>query len=186
MKQESFTTSDLFQIWNRIRNKMNIVESIPYNFGIDKPLFISEIHTIHAIGSTPKNNVRIIADVLGVTPSAASQVITKLTKRGLVRKIRGVHNEKEVSLELTEKGLIAFKNHEQFHAQDFRRISERIGNLSEEERLIFGQVFSEVESIFDERIEELKKVGLLQDREAKGKISEVQFASDRDDVQDKE
>ncbi|MFA7694353.1 MAG: MarR family transcriptional regulator [Methanoregula sp.] len=139
----------------RIWNKMNIMESIPCRFGVDDPLFLTEIHTIQAIGDTKDNNVRIVANILGVTPSAASQVITKLTKRGLVRKIRGVRNEKEVSLELTEQGRIAYTSHEQIHAQIYMRILERIGPLSGEELATMDRVFCAFESVYDERIGEL-------------------------------
>lgn len=151
------TLPELFQIWMRIRNKMNIMENTPRDFGVNNPLFPSEIRTIHVIGRTPENNVRIIAEIMGMTPSGASLVITKLTKRGLVHKIRGVRNDKEVSLELTEQGLIAFKNHEHIHAQVNEQITERIGNLNEEERATIGRVFSAFESVFDERIEALSE-----------------------------
>jgi DNA-binding MarR family transcriptional regulator len=157
MKRTTLSVPELYQVLTRIRNKMNTMESISRNFGVDDPLFLSEIHTIQAIGNTPENNVRIIADILGVTPSAASQVITKLTKRGLVRKIRGVRNEREVSLELTRQGRIAFGNHEQVHAQIYARITERIGVLTEEERAAIGRVCSSFESVYDERIQELLK-----------------------------
>ena len=150
--------AELYLMWMRIRNKMNIMESIPRDFGVEDPLFLSEIHTIQAIGNSPENNVQIIAGLLGVTPSAASQVITKLTKRGLVRKIRGIRNEKEVSLELTGQGLIAFKNHEHIHEQVQKLITERIGQLNDEELDTLRRVFSAFESVYDERIEALMQV----------------------------
>ena len=155
MKQTAPDLFELYCTWMRVWNKMNIMESIPCMFGVNEPLFLTEIHTIQAIGKTPDNNVRIIADILGVTPSAASQVITKLTRRGLVRKIRGVRNEKEVSLQLTEQGMVAYNNHEQIHAQIYSRIIERIGPLSEDERTTMGRVFCAFEMIYDERIGEL-------------------------------
>ena len=64
---------EIYQSWMRIRNKMNVMENLPRTFGVDKPLFLSEIHTIQAIGNTKDNNIRIIAGILGVTPSAVSQ-----------------------------------------------------------------------------------------------------------------
>jgi DNA-binding MarR family transcriptional regulator len=154
MKQTIPTLPELYQHWMRIWNKMNIMENIPRNFGLDNPLYLSEIHTLQAIGNSPKNNVRIIADLTGVTPSAASQVITKLAKRGLVRKIRGVRNEKEVLLELTPQGLIAYDNHEKIHAEIYHRIFKQIGTLNEEERATLGRVFSAFESVYNDRIRE--------------------------------
>ena len=141
----------------RIRNKMNLMEDLPRDFGVDDLLHLSEIHTIQAIGSTPENNIRIIAGILGVTPSAASQVITRLTRRGLIKKVRGLRNEKEVSLELTVSGLIAFRNHEQVHALMYEAIASRIGTLDEKERQVLDRVFSAIESVYDERIQELTR-----------------------------
>jgi DNA-binding MarR family transcriptional regulator len=147
--------AELYQIWMRIRNKMNIMEDLPRDFGVDDLLHLSEIHTIQAIGKTPENNIRIIAGILGVTPSAASQVISRLTKRGLVKKVRGLRNEKEISLELTKKGLVAFLNHEQVHARMYEQVAGRIGPLSDKERAVLNRIFSAFESVYDERITDL-------------------------------
>jgi len=158
MRQTQPTMPELYEMWMRVWSKMNAMENSPRFFGVETPLFLSEIHTIQAIGKTPENNVKIIAEIMGVTPSAASQVITKLTKRGLVRKIREVRNQREVSLELTDQGRIAYDNHEEIHAQTFARIVKRIGTLSEDERATVGRVFFAFESVYDELIEECMQI----------------------------
>lgn len=155
MKPESFDFAELYRVWQRIRNKMDVMESLPRDFGVDVRLHLSEIHTIQAIGMTPENNIRTIADILGVTPSAASQTITRLTKRGLVKKVRGLRNDKEVTLELTEKGRIAFQNHERGHAEMYERLASRIGPLNEKDIEVLDRVFSAMESFYDQRIREL-------------------------------
>ena len=144
--------AELYQSWMRIRNKMNVMEDLPRDFGVDDLLHLSEIHTIQVIGITQENNIRIVADLLGVTPSAASQVITRLTKRGLVKKVRGLRNEKEVSLELTEIGLVAFRNHEQVHTRMYELVAGRVGPLNNEERALLNRIFSAFESVYDQRI----------------------------------
>ena len=149
--------AELYRVWMRIRNQMDVMENQPHDFGIDVPLHLSEIHTIQAIGQTPDNNIRILADCLGVTPSAASQVVSRLTKRGLVRKVRGIRDEREVTLELTESGKTAFQNHETTHTRLYERIASRVGPLSEMEREVLARVFSAMESVYDERIHEIEK-----------------------------
>ena len=139
----------------RIRNKMNIMEDLPRDFGVEDLLHLSEIHTLQAIGKTPENNIRIIAGLLGVTPSATSQVITRLTRRGLVKKVRGLRNEKEVALELTEKGQVAFRNHEEVHARMYEMVAGRVGPLNDKERDLINRIFSAFESVYDQRITEL-------------------------------
>ncbi|MDD4651582.1 MAG: MarR family transcriptional regulator [Methanothrix sp.] len=146
---------DLYGSWMRIRNKMNLIENIPQEFGTQKSLFLSEIHTIQAIGRTEGNNIRTIAAILGVTPSAASQTVTRLTKKGFVQKVRGIKNEKEVSLVLTPLGRTAYDYHEWVHEKMYERIAGRIGELAEDELALLARVFSAFEAVYNERILEL-------------------------------
>ena len=147
--------AELYELWMRIRNKMNILENLPRDFGIDDQLKLSDIHTIQAIGSTKENNNKIIADILGITPSAVSQMVAKLTRRGLVKKVRGLRNDKEISLELTEKGRTAFKCHEKIHREMYEQIALHVGNLNEDELEVIARVFSVMESVYDQRIRDL-------------------------------
>ena len=147
---------DLYQIWMRIMNKLNESENLPRKFGIDLPLYPSEIHTIQAIGDYPESNVRTIADHLGITSGAASQAISKLAKRDLVRKVRGKKNEKEVHLELTSQGLIAYQAHDTIHELVFQKINEKIGPLSSNEISLLDRVLHAMECVYDERIEQVR------------------------------
>ncbi len=154
MKQTPADLPELYQMLMRISNKINHVERTLCDFGVPEPLYVSEMHTLQAIGRTPDNNVGIIADLTGVTPSAASQVITKLTKRGLVQKVRGARNDKEILLKLTPLGLIAYHNHEKIHAEKCEGIFRAIGPLSEEERSTLERAFSSIELYYNKSIEE--------------------------------
>jgi len=158
MKQTPADLPELYQMLMRISNKINIVERTRYDFGVPEPLYVSEMHTLQAIGRTPDNNVGIIAELTGVTPSAASQVITKLTKRGLVQKVRGVRNDKEILLKLTPQGLIAYYNHEKIHAEKCDGLFQAIGPLSAEERTTLERVFSSIEFYYTKSIEENSRI----------------------------
>jgi DNA-binding MarR family transcriptional regulator len=152
---------DLYLIWMRIMNKLNESESIPRKFGIDIPLYPSEIHTLQVIGDHPESNVRAVADRLGITPGAASQTITKLSRRDLVTKVRGLKNEKEVHLVLTSPGQTAYEAHESIHEMVFQKISERIGPLTPENVRFLEHVLHAVESVYDERIEVVRNEVLV-------------------------
>jgi DNA-binding MarR family transcriptional regulator len=147
---------DLYRIWMRIMNKLNESESIPRKFGVDVPLYPSEIHTLQVIGDHPQANVRKVAEHLGITPGAASQTITKLSKRELVTKVRGLKNEKEVHLVLTPSGRTAYEAHETVHEMVFQKIVERIGPLSSDQNGFLEHVLHAVESVYDERIETVR------------------------------
>jgi DNA-binding MarR family transcriptional regulator len=157
MNESDKPVRDLYQIWMRIMNKLNESENLPRIFGIEIPLFPSEIHTIQVIGDHPESNVRAVADILGITPGAASQTITKLAKRELVKKVRGKRNEKEVHLELTPTGLVAYNAHESIHEMVFQRISGRIGHLTDNEISLINHILNAVESVYDERIAEIRQ-----------------------------
>lgn len=147
---------DLYQKWMRMVNKLNESESIPRRFGIDIPLYPSEIHTLQVIGDNPVCNVRAVAGCLGITPGAASQTITKLARRDLVRKVRGLKNEKEVHLELTPLGRTAYEVHETVHEQMFLTMARRIGPLSPGQTQFLEDILHAMESVYNEKIESLR------------------------------
>lgn len=157
---------DLYQMWMRMINKLNESENIPRTFGIDTPLYPSEIHTLQIIGDHPSCNVQGVAQHLGITPGAASQTITKLSRRDLVRKVRGLKNEKEVHLELTDLGRKAYEVHETVHEQVFQNIAHRIGPLTEEQKIFLAHILQAMESVYHERIETVRQELKQQTRKA--------------------
>jgi DNA-binding MarR family transcriptional regulator len=76
------------------------------------PLFKSEIHMVDFIGRHPNLNISELAYEIGMTKSAASQVIAKLNRKKLIFKKR---KRKEVYPYLTEEGQRAFDGHKRYH-----------------------------------------------------------------------
>ena len=114
--------NDTVAIYEEILEKLEkiimLIESMhtpSLSFGTGKLMHTKEIHTIQAIGRYPGINVTRLAEQMGVTKGAVSQTISKLAKKGLVRKRQIFRNRKEVVLELTDLGWIGFRNHEKFH-----------------------------------------------------------------------
>lgn len=85
-------------------------------YGTDVPIFHSEIHVIKAIYEHPSIHVGGLADVLGVTKGAVSEILRKLERKGLVKKEVDELNLSRYLLSLTEKGESAHKNHMHYHA----------------------------------------------------------------------
>lgn len=133
---------------------MNVMENMPDTFGVETPLFLSEIHTLQAIGRTKENNIWTIG-LLGVTPSAASQTVTRLKKERICKENAGIRNEKEVSLVLTPAGKIAYDNHEKDPRTDVERIFDRLGTLTGDERVFLAGSSLRSKRLCDERIAEL-------------------------------
>ena len=133
----------------RVINRFNRFEKVPMDFGVEEMLFPSEIHTIEAVGKNHWINVTQLAETLGITKGAASQMISKLTRRDFVTKIKIPRSEKETFLELTPKGQKAFEGHEKFHRdiyQDFRRY---VANISAKDFKKFKEILTKIELHLD-------------------------------------
>ena len=76
-------------------------------------------------------NVTDVGRHFNVSKSAASQMVTKLVKKGYVRKVHAVGSNKEYVLDLTEKGLEAFEVHARFHKKHMALFGEKMSGFSE-------------------------------------------------------
>lgn len=86
-------------------------------YGTKIALHPSEIHTIEVIGQSEDLNITQIASKLGIRLASASEIITKLKKKGLVLKYNMEDNKKEKLVRLTPLGRQAFEGHAKFHQQ---------------------------------------------------------------------
>jgi DNA-binding MarR family transcriptional regulator len=143
---------DISEIFMRTVNKQRIVEEIPRKFGTDDLFYKSEIHMIEAIGKYKNENITEIAGRLGVTKGAVSQLVNKLVKNGFVIKINKPDNEKEIILELTDKGKKAYDGHLIFHKNHFNKFLESFKDVSDEQMLFVENLFKKIEMLFDEFI----------------------------------
>lgn len=128
MKNEREKFGKLLDILDQTMTKLGSMHPPPHDFGAGVPLYRSEIHTIRAIGENPEVNVTKLAEDMGVTKGAVSQTITKLVKKGLVRKTYAADNAKEVRLELTELGWSGFYSHQKLHMDMFDTAKEYFGD----------------------------------------------------------
>ena len=110
-------------------NRVKELEKSPIDFGTGHPLTPSEIHTIEAIGDDPGINGRDLAEKMGVTKGAVSQMVKKLSHRGLIKKARSINNEREVLHLLTQSGWRAYRGHETFHKHLFADFITSLGDV---------------------------------------------------------
>ncbi len=111
----------------RIARMYSRIEAMPLPIGDGSEVSTREAHTIQAVGGHDKTSVTQLASHFGITKSAASQMVAKLVKRGLLSKKQAVHSNKEFELSLTPLGQMAFDAHERLHGKD---MAELIGSLS--------------------------------------------------------
>ena len=141
---------------DQVMAKMGLQHSAPHDFDTGIPLYRAEIHTVRAIGENPGINVTALAGRMGVTKGAASQMISKLVKKGLVEKKDAEDNERETLLELTDLGLRGHRAHERFHMDMLEQVRTYFGDSFPEKIDMFITVLTDLNNLLD-KLEEHKK-----------------------------
>ncbi|MBN2123245.1 MAG: MarR family transcriptional regulator [Deltaproteobacteria bacterium] len=138
----------------RILNKHGRLEALPFRFSEDLEITHRELHVIQVIGEAKRINITELGTYFGVTKSAASQMVTKLVKRGFVEKGSAAHSNKELQLTLTPQGREAFRMHEQFHGQHMAEVVERLGGFSLSQIATASVLLEILENVVDDRLAE--------------------------------
>ncbi len=114
----------------RVVYKMMELDKTVRKYGTDSNIHVAEIHMIKQIKELGGAYMMEIAENLGVTRGAVSQLIAKLEKKGLIRKFDDPENKLRRVPVLTEKGKTAFEYHEMYH----RRFNDRVGAVLDPEK----------------------------------------------------
>jgi len=144
---------EILESFLRLSIKLFALMKQPKKFGTDSLLYASEIHTLEMIGKQPGITVTELADQQGISKSALPKIIHKLVQKDLVSRYQEAGNKKNILLELTDKGLIAFQHHFEFHQTFDVGIMKRINSLTPEEYLFLGDILQELEQYLD-RVEQ--------------------------------
>jgi DNA-binding MarR family transcriptional regulator len=136
----------------RILNKHARLEEMPFRVDEDMEVTHRELHAIQAIGENKQINITDLGAYFGVTKSAASQMASKLARKGLVEKETSVHSNKELQLTLTRLGWRAFELHERFHGDHLTDIVERLGAFSLSQIETTAVLLDVLEGVVDERL----------------------------------
>ena len=125
----------------RAFNEMNERAKQPREYKTGQLLFQSEIHTVSAICNHHRVNATELAQILGITKGAITQVVSKLIKKGLVEKYNRPGNKKEVYFSPTEAGRLASGAHCQYHEKMHGHVMGYLDGLDEEKLEIIEQYF---------------------------------------------
>ena len=139
----------------RIINKHSRIEEMPIKTGRNTGLTAKEVHCLNAIGQQEGVNIKGIGDVLGVTKSAASQMVGRLEKKGFAKKEKGPDNDKEILASLTESGWEAFDAHKEFHERHLKTLVEKLKEFPDTQLAVATAILSVVETVMDDRMAEL-------------------------------
>ena len=130
-------TETLIHSFEKVMNQYIVSEKKPRNYGTGQLYYRSEVHTIDAIGKHNSINVTTLANYLGITKGAVSQMIDKLIKKGLVNKTVLSKSDTEVALSLTLKGKQVYEGHNKYHSEFYKKIEQELAGMSEHDVQIF-------------------------------------------------
>jgi len=112
-------------------------------------LYEAEIHMIKAIKENEGIHVTGLADILGVTKGAVSQIIIKLERKGMIVKDTDPRNLSRLRISLTPKGETAYLNHEKLHGEFDRLFYSVLQNAAEDNKLFLSNFLESLEKQID-------------------------------------
>ena len=120
----------ILQEFMKIINKYNGFDKKARNYGTDKLLYPSEVHVIDVIGMNEDMTTTKIAESLGITKGAVSQITAKLIDKKLIRKQDG-KGINEVYLSLTKDGINAYHGHQKLHEHMHSKMNKLIDEMDD-------------------------------------------------------
>jgi len=136
----------------KFARKFTFMETMPIKIDKDREITTNEAHIIQAIGENEEINITSLSKLFGVTKSATSQMISKLSKNGYVKKQQAPYSNKEYLLSLTEPGWQAYHAHKQFHGREMDELINRLSSFSSSQIATISVMLETINDIIDERI----------------------------------
>lgn len=110
-----------------------------------KDLTNNDMHVIEAVGLGEGNNMSAIAKKLNITVGSLTTAMNSLVNKGYVERRRSEKDRRVVFVRLTQKGIKAFRHHEDYH----RQMTEAIVNkLSEDELPVLVKMLDGLSEFF--------------------------------------
>lgn len=108
-------------------------------------LSITEMHIIDNIGIDKERSMSTTAKDLRITSGTLTTAIDNLIRKGYVERRRSNNDRRVVMIKLTEKGVLAFKAHEDFHKD---LVISALTNLDKNEEEVLTKVLTNIDIFF--------------------------------------
>ncbi len=134
----------------RLINKYNQKAKTAKHYGTEDLLYSAEVHMIEMIGSYEAITTTKLAEKLGITKGAVSQITRKLLEKKLIIKIPSTEKINEVLISLTDKGRIVYSYHQNMHEKMLESVDSILCNLSDEGKIALEQIIQIIDKSLDE------------------------------------
>lgn len=118
-KKSKYTPYQMSDILERMISMNQTTTAIDYGTG--EPYNSVEVHTLSYIADYPGISASEIARDWNRTKGAVSQIIKKLSSRGLIRRQKREGNDKTVCLYVTEEGEKLDAAHREYDTRNYKR-----------------------------------------------------------------
>lgn len=132
----------------RISNTIIRFQNIPLSFNGSIPLRPASIHLIDEIQNHPDANMTEIAQNLGITKGAVSQMVKELEGKGLVKRQRSDRDGRAMHFKLTRAGEKVYDGHAAFFNDLYERVEKKLESYSVDEVAHFEEIVSIIEDMF--------------------------------------
>ncbi|MBO5209533.1 MAG: MarR family transcriptional regulator [Lachnospiraceae bacterium] len=134
----------------RLINKYNQKTKTAKQYGTEDFLYSAEVHMIEIIGSYETITTTKLAEKLGITKGAVSQITRKLLEKKLIMKIPSNEKVNEVLILLTDKGRMVYSYHRSMHERMLRKIDLIICDLSDEGKMALDKIIQVIDESLDD------------------------------------
>jgi DNA-binding MarR family transcriptional regulator len=146
-----FTKADsVIPLFEKVMNRYIATEKRSFDYDVGCLLYRSEIHTIDAIGKHNNINVTELSNYLGITKSAVSQMIDKLSKKGMVTKTVLSKSDTRVALALTSSGKKVYNAHNEHHRNLYRYMEQALATVTESDIDVYVSIMNQLYTLLDE------------------------------------
>ncbi len=106
-------------------------------------LYPSEIHLILVMSDKPTNATQM-AEALHITKGAVSQTISRLVKKGVMKKTTDPYSKNELTLTFTPLGERVFDKYKELDRTMDVRLKEKLSSFSQDELLVLDRFFDQM------------------------------------------
>ena len=146
----------LMESFLRMVNKYNAMEKYPLSFGTPHKFHHSERHLLDVVGRNQSMNISEFARFNGVTKGAVSQVVSRLEKKGALRRYKEAGNDKEVFIELTDTGREIYRHHRKTNDRTVAYIEKGLKGHTDAKVEFVATIFEWLEDYLDEGLERME------------------------------
>jgi DNA-binding MarR family transcriptional regulator len=118
----------------KLIKQLDLLDRDLRTYGTGVQLTFSEIHMIHEISVHKSPHVTALAEKIGITKGAVSQMTDKLVKKGFLIKEMDPSNQSRKILRLSSLGIEAERTHQNYHRAFESRVLELLDRYSELDR----------------------------------------------------